>query len=435
MKRLNLRVLELASQSGGVLIIDATKRKMLPDSFSRTIPIWCCVWNRVVTKYRSLMQITEPKFWDIALYSPAQPPEDIEERLNEFVTQIIESGMISDPQWLLRTLKLPLRPYFCSNPNIKIESDRRYACIICVNASKRKSQGYEPGAADDHELWGRGLTPQLFWDNILQTNDIQKAIDTILSTATQKNFEDNDITYSQNYYAPLGESGIAVGSRRAGRPPECWANFDAIINVSTLEYPTELPSSSKKKYLFLPVKEGKKDRTELERWLPLACFFAIMQVTSGKSLLIHCAQGLDRSVAVAMAFVALFCSSDSNALQRHTWCNSLNYKRMYELISPLEVFESLDPRSGLPCFLCDHLQGRSGRDFLFTWILEHSPFFLQNISKLSLKIVLHRIQRYHEKASPSRSTIQKLHRFFFSNLMSGDEQKNNHERQEEEDRE
>ena len=36
--------------------------------------------------------------------------------------------------------------------------------------------------------------------------------------------------------APAQAPGLAVGSRRAGRPPECWAAFDAVVNVTEDEY-------------------------------------------------------------------------------------------------------------------------------------------------------------------------------------------------------
>ena len=54
LKRLNLRFLSTACQAsqhlngGATFIVDASKTKAQPDSFSRTLPIWCCVLNRLV---------------------------------------------------------------------------------------------------------------------------------------------------------------------------------------------------------------------------------------------------------------------------------------------------------------------------------------------------------------------------------------------------
>ena len=53
LRRLNLNVVEAAAKGSGILLVDATKRgRRLPDSFSRTVPIWCTVINRVVHHYR-----------------------------------------------------------------------------------------------------------------------------------------------------------------------------------------------------------------------------------------------------------------------------------------------------------------------------------------------------------------------------------------------
>ena len=60
-------------------------------------------------------------------------------------------------------------------------------------------------------------------------------------------------------------------------------------------------------YLQLPVQEGKRDKTELEKWLAVGICFCVLHAQAGRRILIHCAQGKDRSVGVALAVVALFC--------------------------------------------------------------------------------------------------------------------------------
>ena len=59
-------------------------------------------------------------------------------------------------------------------------------------------------------------------------------------------------------------------------------------------------------YLHLPVAEGKRDRTQLLRCLPLALMFILTQISRSRRVLMHCNQGQDRSVGVAVAAVALF---------------------------------------------------------------------------------------------------------------------------------
>ena len=86
--------------------------------------------------------------------------------------------------------------------------------------------------------------------------------------------------------------------------------FDAILNVTTNEYEDNMSEKiglAGKHYLCCPVEEGKRDKTELERWMSVALlFYGIHVVSGGGKVLIHCAQGKDRSVAVAMACLAVF---------------------------------------------------------------------------------------------------------------------------------
>ena len=70
LKRLNLTVITAASKSGGCILLDASVRKELPDSLSRTIPIWACVMNRFVTKLRQENNLPFLPDWDHSFHSP-----------------------------------------------------------------------------------------------------------------------------------------------------------------------------------------------------------------------------------------------------------------------------------------------------------------------------------------------------------------------------
>lgn len=52
--RLNLHLLPLLAACGGLVVVDATRRgKCAPDSFSKTVPVWCCVMNRIIARHRA----------------------------------------------------------------------------------------------------------------------------------------------------------------------------------------------------------------------------------------------------------------------------------------------------------------------------------------------------------------------------------------------
>ena len=43
----------------------------------------------------------------------------------------------------------------------------------------------------------------------------------------------SNVARSGHVYDAIGATGLFVGTRRAGRPPAAWNNFDALINVRT----------------------------------------------------------------------------------------------------------------------------------------------------------------------------------------------------------
>ncbi|CAM9703202.1 unnamed protein product, partial [Laminaria digitata] len=46
--RLNMHLAAAAAASGGCILVDSTRTgKRFPDSFTATVPIWCCVLNHL----------------------------------------------------------------------------------------------------------------------------------------------------------------------------------------------------------------------------------------------------------------------------------------------------------------------------------------------------------------------------------------------------
>lgn len=461
----------------------------MPDSFSRTIPIWAAVLNKVVLQYQQQENGNAVPDITNTLFTPPDCVTDserkcIEKRVETLANDLMSRGSI-DPAWLLRTLKRPLRPYWITTQSLEtgghfpeLEPDK-FTCLVCVSCSLlvqnppvwRGASGsdddcggywYTPGAADDHESWARGLTPRLFWshhDEILQStpDETERVIDDIVQKYRNENEEwyldsghdaalvelpikEGRVAAQDTMpFSTLGKSGISIGTRRAGRPPDCWANFDAIINVTMMEY-DGLASGSDvplgKYYLQVPVREGKRDKTELEKWLAVTLAFIGINLASNKSVLIHCAQGMDRSVAVAMGAAVLFCNietlttdaspnDDEKHLSLHPWCKNATFSNLEAFILERGLQVEDDEEygfSGMSCSLVQTLIGRRGRDLFFSWIRSCDPSTIKATegngqplaTKSSLRLTLNVVQRYHERANPSRKTMQKLNRFFES---------------------
>ena len=247
------------------------------------------------------------------------------------------------------------------------------------------------------------------------------------------------------YYNEIGQHlQLYIGTRRAGRPPICWSHFDAILNVTDVEYDdmydscipsppspttsdhsdptttttTTTTTKQQRYYLQLPVREGKRDRTELEKYLTLGILFIVVHTKhANRNVLIHCAQGMDRSVALVIAVLALF-STNTYPLQ---WNDHYHNFPISDLvISEQDDWNNNDTGkrnvSGLSHEVLQSMLGHEGRDWLLHRIWPHPQQQQQYfITKESIRITLQLIQQqYHERAHPRRDTMQKLHRYFCS---------------------
>ena len=430
LKRLNLGVVAAVHRHGGCIILDASVRKVMPDSFSRTLPIWCSVLNRIVQIYRKEMQLEPLEKWDTDLYTPSnvvskQEHESILSLLNDRVEALQSSGAVVNPTKLVQTLTKPLRPYWVT-PNDDIEklcfSYQDHSPIFCVSCCSPSIPhvdfDYIPGAADDEESWACKLKPHVFWENpseiLGDTEDgIAERIQSALSW--QQHLDGGPSSFDW-----VGDTKLAIGTRRAGRPPECWEDFDAILNVTDSEYEHIADGTVGRKtwYLQLPVQEGKRDKLGLERWLAVG--IAFIAIHSGKRILIHCAQGRDRSVAVTMAAIVLLCELEKRPLKfrrnvetlTHEGLSSLAFSKQTDFEPSQETYRF----SGLSKDLVEQtLMGRPGRDLIQRWLRQELHLANGELAtKETLRVALHTIQQFREKASPSRSTMQKLNRFFMS---------------------
>ena len=173
LNRLNLHVLKTALTNGAIMIIDSTRKgKLYPDSFSRTVPIWCCVMNRVLETLRCGVYSSPLK---LPPWVHDTEKDQIEEKINEWVSNVLKSGVdLSD---FVNDFLKPLQCVWISrrtdldNFTSLNTNDLDFIPIILVSASdpdhpvKTTSWVYIQGAGDDHESWAMGLTPQLFWEH------------------------------------------------------------------------------------------------------------------------------------------------------------------------------------------------------------------------------------------------------------------------------
>jgi tRNA A64-2'-O-ribosylphosphate transferase len=473
LKRLNLPLVHrIISQKGGCIIVDSSVRKLLPDSFSRTIPIWCAVLNRIVQRYGEELEMTSIayKSWDTRLQTPKdvvsiEEHEKIASLIDMYVERLYQSRAIVDPKGLVCSLTKPLKvawmnhngDFYSTNGDdaptaTEEDSAANDFLIVCWNPSKYQFQSgstkkshvkwidipgyyYTPGAADDHESWAKHLTPKLFWDHHLtllepaQTDEqVEKQIQHLVQKAASHSriahLDSNGQERRQTMpYDRIGSMNLWIGSCRAGRPPECWDSFDAVLNVTNESYSdNDWHRRTDKFYQQLPVKEGKRDKTELEKWMPVGLAFLFLHLQKERRVLVHCAQGKDRSVAVVIVFVCLFCKlvyplelrPDLPSWDLTTLIQGVNPERN-ESTSANGSSDETD--SGLSHEFVSHLLLDHSKEVFIRWtqnLLQRDVANGPLIDKDMIRIALHLIRQDREVADPSRSTMQKINRFLLS---------------------
>lgn len=158
----------------------------MPDSLSKTVPVWCCVLNRTLF----------PELADShGLYVPPNVVSESEKsqmlsRIHGFVDSLKQLNL--DLAGLRAHISKPIRPsWVTQETDLSHYRDRNedshdrdnsdyshgrifesFRPVICCTSSRRVTDGemsghsgYVQGAGDDTENWAHGLTPPVFWDN------------------------------------------------------------------------------------------------------------------------------------------------------------------------------------------------------------------------------------------------------------------------------
>jgi hypothetical protein len=170
-------------------------------------------------------------------------------------------------------------------------------------------------------------------------------------------------------------------------------------------------------YYHMPVPEGKRDKQEvLVAMMPQALCFILLHLSQGHRVLVHCNQGMDRSVGIVAAACALFVNRKGHVLHGlHEWCKRATWESLGEKRRGMLLGGS--GGSG------ERNQGPLGsRAALFEWLnglVEESGGGVngggatqKRVDKNTLRSTLVAVSRYRHVASPSRYTMRKLSRFF-----------------------
>jgi tRNA A64-2'-O-ribosylphosphate transferase len=292
----------------------------MPDALSKTIPIWCTVFNRLLFPDLREVQIlnTPPKTVS------ASERSQIEERLDGFVREL--KNLDIDVSGIRSKVTKPLRPIWITRDSILPDNPPRFSDfypVILVTASRRVSGhemlegGYIQGAGDDSEGWSRGLTALMFWQN---HQELLKTSEGRLHSLISELVENGAGTKTPQGWAVIQPaSWLIIGTTRSLQKSDI-AEGTLVIDCVE-ESDKVLAAILQSRYLHLKCRPKKLGSRDLRKELPK--ILRLISATSDiRQLYICCLDGKDVSVGVALAFLCLF--SDSSGSLRAADDNQSN---------------------------------------------------------------------------------------------------------------
>ncbi|KAF9494201.1 initiator tRNA phosphoribosyl transferase, partial [Pleurotus eryngii] len=321
LRRANLHLLTLVSEHEGIALVDSTRSgKRMPDALSKTIPIWCAVINRAIKiRYPEL-----PYSWDVKLYTPphvvsAQEHRAIELRLDEWSISLANSS------YDLPKLAKPLRPMWITPstsmfPSLPPSGSRTFCPILCISASKQISDAierrgggfsYVQGSGDDHELWGKGLMPAIFWryrKELLDTprSDLSDLVESLVRNPPPSEWNKSPPTAISHLHGRILICALAdLQSQSSGgighEDDTSYILVTADSKAQDIEAQPAQPSNGGR-VLYLHVASGKRGQYQfLQDILPRAMGFVGRELKQGRKVCIACETGKDVSVGIALA--------------------------------------------------------------------------------------------------------------------------------------
>ncbi|GAB1522063.1 tRNA A64-2'-O-ribosylphosphate transferase [Rhizoctonia solani] len=337
LRRGNLHLLPLIVTHGGIILVDSTRRgKRHPDALTRTVPIWCAVINRALGLEGEHSGLFTPP----DSVSPSEHAQ-MEGGINKW------AELLNASEYTLPRLTKPLRPFWISpdssNPRPPtIDDSTPFYAIVCLSASQRVQDGvdrrlgftYVQGSGDDHEMWSKGLTPDLFWRHKSR-----------LLACGQDDLEDQIIQILED---PQNREGVAslspiksvhgrilVGTRAANHPIYL-GDLDTCASIVLTSDSQQLENSTPTT-LYVQDFYPKQHPTEfLTHTLPISLEFIRTHLQLPESrVCILCKDAKDLSVGIATAAIALYFNETGDFVgdNNHSVTKDMAKRRLQRVLS------------------------------------------------------------------------------------------------------
>ncbi|QRW22792.1 tRNA A64-2'-O-ribosylphosphate transferase [Rhizoctonia solani] len=255
--------------------------------------------------------------------------------------------LLNASEYTLPRLTKPLRPFWISpdssNPRPPaIDDSTPFYAIVCLSASQRVQDGvdrrlgftYVQGSGDDHEMWSKGLTPDLFWRHKSR-----------LLACGQDDLEDQIIQILED---PQNSEGVAslspiksvhgrilVGTRAANHPiylDELDTCASIVLTSDSQRLENSTPTT-----LYVQDFYPKQHPTEfLTHTLPISLEFIRTHLQLPESrVCILCKDAKDLSVGIATAAIALYFNETGDFVgdNNHSVTKDMAKRRLQRVLS------------------------------------------------------------------------------------------------------
>lgn len=339
-RRLNLHLIPIILKNKGIIIIDSTRRgKKIPDSFSKTIPIWIAILNKIIlpnSDFKDLLflpkyTVSEIEKQNILKLLPVffKNIEKFKDLIIDNLSANIEKKRIFKPFWIFPGCSE--MPLFENNDDDDGSDTGDFYPIILLTTSEQFQDGenkmngytYVQGAGDDHELWSNGLTPDLFYKMEWDFETLLKMDDDTLNDLIESNLysksgnslglDDFEIFWDSNDITTLTDF-LSIG--RIDKDMKfnqiLKTNFDKIIVLdSSFDYNLKNKQIYKFNLNSNCKKSGKLLRNELDN------IIKNVNLRNSINILILCNTCDDLSIGVALCYLSLFYDSNWNPTDNH----------------------------------------------------------------------------------------------------------------------
>ncbi|SCU97212.1 LADA_0H05094g1_1 [Lachancea dasiensis] len=340
LRRLNLHLLPTISHNGGLIIVDSTRRgKRMPDALSKTVPLWCAVLNSLMLEHlgRRNEQVLFCPPNTVSRQECAQMEAKIPQLVEKFRALKVISGAelaralgnkILRPLWvypgssLLHSQRDVFTGELSSSTWEAPEAAGFIPLVLCTvsyqcqdGVDNRNGFIYVQGAADDHELWSKGLTASLLWRSVEVFRDPQLSDEVLEGCVVSQLNADKTLMHSHHDLTKLVVTDALTNNLHLGKisanieltkafQEQLLASYSLVVILSEtveLAQPTGTEEPSPNIRVIQLSSGSKKSSKALRVQLITLCPLIESYLREALPVLVCCNDGKDMSVCVLLS--------------------------------------------------------------------------------------------------------------------------------------